>query len=149
MNTPETIIKQMKAGLPMLLDAIKAVPSDKLDWKPDQARRSAHEVCVEAVTMLATSTSTLTTRVLAEYEEVGKANATLTIEELCAKAEKDAEIFYEALRAFPESDFEKTIDAPWGTMSFFDVMTYPYWNMMWHAGQINYIQSAYGDQEFH
>jgi hypothetical protein len=150
MNTQETIVKILEAHLPMLTNAAKSTPDDKLDWKPESTARSAREVFTEAVIMLTNTAGMLNERKMPDtYEATVSAYAAMSINELITQAHTDLEVLSKAILAFPDSDFEQTLELPWGTMSFFDIMTYPYWNMMWHAGQINYIQTLYGDQQMH
>ena len=140
----------LEANLPLLTNAAKSTPADKQDWKPEATARSAREVFNEAVIMFTNTAGMLNDRKMPDtYEATAAKYAAMSAEELIAQATTDLGVLTTAIRAFPEADFEQTMDLPWGTMSFFDIMTYPYWNMMWHAGQINYIQTLYGDQKMH
>lgn len=54
------------------------------------------------------------------------------------------------IRTFPNQDLEKTISLPFAENQVFsmaDVMLFLYWNLTYHLGQINYIQTLYGDFE--
>jgi len=44
-----------------------------------------------------------------------------------------------ALNAVAEEDLNVAVPMPWGPMALSEVMAYPYWNMSYHEGQINYI----------
>jgi len=147
MNTQETIIKLIEEGLPMLLNGVKAMPEEKLTWKPAETARTAMEVAAEAVSMLSACAGMLENRGMSKHGD--DESRPTTVAELEAAAKEGAAKLYAVIRAFPEADFEKTLDLPWGKMSFFQIMSYPYWNIMWHAGQINYIQTLYGDTEMH
>ena len=150
MSAQETVAKILEDGLPLLTGAAKSTKADKYDWKPEETSRSAKEVFIEAVAMFSNTAGMLEQRAMpAGYEEMVEKFGKMSAEELSTQAEKDIKVLVEAIKAFPASDLEQTMDLPWGTMSFFDIMCYPYWNMMWHAGQINYIQTLYGDQEMH
>ena len=66
--------------------------------------------------------------------------------EACEEAGKaNLEAMKAAIIAFPESDMDVRIDLPWGNYSLTEVMGFPAWNMIYHFGQINYIQTLYGD----
>ena len=36
------------------------------------------------------------------------------------------------------------VDMPWGPMAMAQIIAYPFWNMCYHEGQINYITSMLG-----
>jgi hypothetical protein len=39
---------------------------------------------------------------------------------------------------------------PWGAkMTFAELLFLNYWNLVYHQGQIAYIQTLYGDREMH
>jgi hypothetical protein len=50
-----------------------------------------------------------------------------------------------AIIAFPEAEMNDEITLPWGTYTLAAVMGFPAWNLNYHFGQINYIQTLYGD----
>ena len=69
--------------------------------------------------------------------------------ELEEKHRKAAKELAAAVAAFPAEKLSDELELPWGTMSFLQCIGYAYWNMMYHYGQIGYIQTMYGDTEFH
>ncbi len=142
-------MRLIEEGLPMLFSAAKAMPEDKYDWKPEPTSRSARELVIESVTMLVNTASLLHNRVMGDYEVALEENGKLSLVDLEEKALQDAQTLYAAIRAFPDSDLNTTVELPWMTSTFFQVMSYPYWNLMYHAGQVNYIQTLYGDTEMH
>ena len=46
-----------------------------------------------------------------------------------------------AIRAAPDKELDAEIQLPWSKMTLAQVLAYPYWNMSYHEGQINYIVS--------
>ncbi len=149
MTGQESLIKLFKGGMPMLTKAVLAVPEDKLDWKPAEGSRTIRQVFTEAVMMPAYVARALNSKSVPPYEEMAAAYAKMSVEELVAQLDKNAEDYFAAINKFPESEYEEEFHAPWGVWSYFETMSYPYWNMMWHTGQINYIQTMYGDQNFY
>ena len=146
MNTAETFNTLFREAIPGLIKAIKAVPEDKLDWKPAEGSRPIRKIFTEAVMMPEYVAKAVTERCVPEYEPLAAEYEKLSISELFQRLPKNAESLNTAIAAFPESDYEQTLEAPWGTWTYFQTISYPYWNLMWHTGQINYIQSLYGDQ---
>lgn len=53
-------------------------------------------------------------------------------------------IFIEALRTVPDEDLGTEIQMPWGPMTLSQIISYPFWNMSYHEGQINFIASMLG-----
>ena len=60
-----------------------------------------------------------------------------------------AEELAAAIRGLTEEDLERTYPHPRGPRLGANLILICYRNMAYHAGQINYIQTLYGDQEFH
>ena len=149
MDTPETMIKLFQDGVPMLTKAIVAVPKDKLDWKPAEGSRTIRQVFTEAVMIPAYIAKAMNSRAVPPYDEMAASYAKMPIADLVKQIDLNAEEYYAALRAFPEADYAKNLEAPWGVWTYFQTLSYPYWNLMWHTGQINYIQTMYGDQNFY
>jgi hypothetical protein len=50
----------------------------------------------------------------------------------------------EAIRAVPDEDLGIEVAMPWGPMTLRQIAAYPFWNMSYHEGQINYVASMYG-----
>ncbi len=49
-----------------------------------------------------------------------------------------------AIRAVPGDALNDEVAMPWGTQTMAQIIAYPYWNMTYHEGQINYIASLLG-----
>lgn len=149
MNAPETLSKLFQEGIPGLTKAVEAIPEDKLDWKPAEGSRTIRQLVSEIVMMPDYIAQALEQRAVPPYEEISNQYSAMSISELLAKLPENAKTLEKAMKNFPESDYEETLEAPWGTWTYFQTLSYPYWNMMWHTGQINYIQTMYGDQSFY
>jgi hypothetical protein len=72
-----------------------------------------------------------------------------SIDQLEAELTKTSADFFAVARAFPEEMLMEDVVLPWTTLKFVEMMAYPYWNMMYHIGQITYIQTLYGDEDIH
>lgn len=48
-----------------------------------------------------------------------------------------------AIRAVPDEALDAEIAMPWGPMKISQIIAYPYWNMTYHEGQINYIAAVH------
>jgi hypothetical protein len=65
-------------------------------------------------------------------------------EALRALLEKNTGRLIAVLRAVPDSDLDIPVETPYGTGPLSGICAYPYWNMSYHLGQINYIASLLG-----
>jgi hypothetical protein len=57
---------------------------------------------------------------------------------------KSADATVRAIQSVPEGDLGLEIAMPWGPVTVAQMISYPYWNMSYHEGQINYIASMLG-----
>jgi hypothetical protein len=55
----------------------------------------------------------------------------------------------DAIQSVSEDQTAEEIQTPWGGYSLARCCLHAYWNMVYHEGQINYIQTLYGDFEEH
>jgi hypothetical protein len=65
--------------------------------------------------------------------------------QLVASAQEVAD----AIRALPDVDLAREFPFWRGPVLGENLIEMPYRNMCYHCGQINFIQTLYGDQEFH
>lgn len=141
--------RQVAGGLER---AFAAMPADKQTWKVlDEGRSALHQVaeCAEV--------NRLGARILrekafgpVEWEAYQAARASLDTPEkaLAALRETTAELVAE-IESFPNENLDDAVTFPWDdtTSSLAEAMWMPYWNMAYHIGQINFIQTLYGDRE--
>ena len=138
----------MKDGVDSLWRTVRAMPDDKLDWRPEETARTTRELLEEIVTTLPWNMDFVKTQKAPEWHD-SSTDKKMTLEEL-EKTHRDyVTKFMAVVKEFPEKDLQKSNELPWGKMTFFDVIMYPYWNMIYHWGQISYLQTMYGDKEMH
>lgn len=154
MRIQDLIVRQTQRALDDVLRAIEALPEDKRDWKPGEGARSALDQLREMA---------WAPRFYMPYLGSGEAGA--GHEEIRAKARE--EVSYEvgrdlALKAtgelcamianVPDDRLEDEVTLPMGggmVMTLAEVLGIHYWNLVYHQGQINYIQTLLGDREMH
>jgi hypothetical protein len=152
----QTIITMIEFGRDGLITAAQAVPEDKLDWKPLDNGRTVLDLLGECAQ---------TPDFLLQLLREGKINASLegfaqmaqeragwTREySLQRLREKTAEAL-NAIREIPEEKFDDPLQLP-----LYNNATLPFgvWVLMLYrtfaarTAQINYIQTLYGDFDFH
>lgn len=135
----------------------KAVPADKVDWKPLDAGRSVLDQCRElarcpvwAVSILRKEPQDWSEEAMAKEEAICSSYATVEdCERVCGE---ELQRFYACIAEIPEEQLAETMFLPFGggrDYPFHELMDYPRWNLTYHLGQIAYIQSLYGDKKMY
>jgi hypothetical protein len=148
MNYAESLKEMFKDGCESLWRTVKPIPEDKLDWKAAPEVRTVRELLGELV-----NTTKYTADLMNTLKEPGMDNwngdQTRTPEQFEKEFRSAMEEYFKALDSFPEDKLAEKITLPWGELTFHQVIAYAYWNLMYHLGQINYIQTLYGDKNFY
>lgn len=148
MNYADMLEQWFEDGMGDLWRNIHAMPEEKLDWKPGEKARTARELVEEIVHVMPFNTILVKTLKAPEGEWEG-AEKGKSMTELEKQLHTLVKEFIAAVREFPDDKLDTEIDLGWMKMTFSQVIAYPYWNMMYHIGQIGYIQTLYGDTETH
>lgn len=129
--------------------ALLRLPEEKREWSPMGDARSAIDMVAECAILNGNSINVIQTRVfppdfsMEEYQrrkvELAKdwSAVQALLKENTAKA-------VSIIRSVADEDLDVPIQMPWGPMAIRQIMGYPYWNMSYHEGQINYIASMLG-----
>jgi hypothetical protein len=156
MDARSLIILRTNKCVDALFSTVRAMPEDKLDWQPMGIGRSALDQVRECAQAPSWFSVLLAKREFVfdqeRYQEMVEERSQWdldTCEKLCRKNTK---VLAKVIQGFPEEDMLKTMSVPLAEnleWSFFDIMNLHYWNTVYHIGQINYIQTLYGDKEMH
>ena len=148
-----------KSAAESLFRAARAMPPDKLTWKVLDQGRSALDLLRECAQSPQWFGSMLKHQApTPEFTKTDMAASQKQREQWksatdCEKACKDSsESLYAVIKSFPDKDLAKEIKLPWGEnfiASMADIAMFQYWNLVYHLGQINFIQTLYGDKEMH
>ncbi|OGF54729.1 MAG: hypothetical protein A2Z21_00970 [Candidatus Fraserbacteria bacterium RBG_16_55_9] len=158
MNFQERVIQMTSRNMEDLFRSARAVPKDKLEWKPVNNGRSALDQLQECAQAPTWFLSMLETRKPPQFDKdlMEKARAERatwkTIDECENVCRKNSERLFEVIKKFPDKDLDVKIALPFGkgmVMSMADIAMAHYWNTTYHLGQINFIQTLYGDLEMH
>lgn len=159
MHYQEQVIRMTKSATEGLFRAARAMPADKLTWKVLDQGRSALDLLKECAQSPAWFGSILKNQSPPpDFTEADMAAAQKQRDQWktladCEKACKaSSESLYAVIKGFPDKDLSKEIKLPWGenfTASMADIAMFQYWNLVYHLGQINFIQTLYGDKEMH
>ena len=134
-----------------LEEAFLRIPEDKRDWCPMGQARTPIDIMAECA-ILSDPTEIVTTRSFPasfNFADYSKAKAELAndweavrslLHENVAKA-------VATIESVPDEDLRIEIAFPWGATPIGGVISYPYWNLSYHQGQLNYIASMLGTLE--
>lgn len=132
-----------------LMAAFLALPEDKRDWKPTGDARSALNIMAECAILNGNAASTLVNRVFTMDGPMDEFHARR--DKLAEDWQRCEALFTEntarllkAIRETAADAIASSIETPWGPMELAEIASYPYWNMTYHLGQINYIASMLG-----
>lgn len=134
----------------------KAVPSEKVAWKPLDSGRSVLDQCQEMALCPQWALEIVAQQDLPERsEETMKAieaeKAQFTTVEACeTECNRRLAALLDYYRAMPDDRLSEKKWLPFDGGRDFEMpemMEYPRWNFNYHLGQIAYIQTLYGDSE--
>lgn len=153
----EIIAKMIELGRDELVRTARAVPDDKLEWKPLDNGRTVLDLIAEAA-----QTPVLVTRLLEsngeeqpsyeKYQALQFEAADWTRDECLEKLRSNTDAVIAAIRAAPAEKLEEPLHLEIGggmtlPLGVWILMTYR--TFMSRTAQINYIQTLYGDFETH
>jgi hypothetical protein len=156
--TKQLILTLIENGLQDLERTAQIVPDDKLNWKPLDNGRTVLDLLGEAaqtpllVVHLLQSPETFNPYEL--FPKLMQERAGWTREETFEKLRANTQAALEAIRALPDEELEKPFTLPIGatgnmTLPLAAWVLMPYRTFVSRFAQINYIQTLYGDFEFH
>lgn len=151
----ESIVEMTRSALDSLMRAAEATPEDKLTWQPLDVGRSALDQLAECLQVagwfervLAERSGDFFTRefVVSERRKREQITWAQVQEEIVPAYEK----LYQAMRSLGEADLESEVvlSAGWNPR-LREVCYFPLRNLWYHFGQVNYIQTLYGDKAMH
>ena len=132
-----------------LVTACQRIPEDKQRWSPEGKGRTALDQVAECALLNGYTADLIQNRRWADnametfMKDKAEAEA-LDWDALHAKLQENTKRLIAALQAVPDGDLQNPIQMPWRTQTLAEIMAYPYWNMSYHQGQINYIASLLG-----
>jgi len=149
-----------KAGNDLFRSA-RAVPPDKITWQPLEQGRSILNLVQECayfplfISQILSGERDFANETV-EEERAKRYAAELatgkTIEECQAAYDKNVPALLSAISNLTEEQLQTDLPLPFRpnkTHLLTELIWLPYWNMVYHLGQIDYIQRLYGDHTMH
>ncbi len=154
MTPQETAARMTQKAARDLVLALNATPAERLNWQPEGIARSIFEQLTECI-----GANYKWSRILSEgsYRNPTEAEwdadtSGVTLENLGARLVESADALAATLRGLDDAFVATEAPLPWNdavTRSWAEACFHAYWNMIYHEGQIGYIQTLYGDTEEH
>ena len=133
-----------------LAAAVERIPEDKRAWCPMGGARTVIDQAAECAILNGSTVDLLADqRWPEEYDFADYYNrkdqlAAQGWDAVKALLEKNAKCVCEKIASLPDDQLGNEIQMPWGPMNVAQIASYPYWNMSYHEGQINYVASMLG-----
>jgi hypothetical protein len=138
------------------LHTLSFVPADKLTWSPTPTAKSALQIAVHVAAYSGRFASIIAAgkfpvKTGAEFRaEVEEAMQGITsVEQAEAMLRQGIADTCAALDNVKPEQIDSMIDSPQGQTPFLFFMKVPAMHLEMHAGQIDYLQTCWGDQEVH
>jgi hypothetical protein len=158
MTYQDYIIASMEKVTGDIFRAARAVPADKVEWRPLGEGRSVLDILQECAQSPQWITGLVLNKKFPDVspEEMAKGREARkqwkTIDDCENASRENCSALYAAIREVPESEFGLIVHLPFGggiDLPLMAVMGLHYWNTVYHSGQVNYIQTLYGDKDMH
>jgi hypothetical protein len=145
MNALELLVHLTNRQIDSVFRAARALPADKLDWKPAPGARSALDQLQEIATASDRFFAIYTERKMEWSDEkfaewMAERQQITSIDELERICKEQTKRLTDYILTVPESELTAPVELPFpGPFNMADVLSYQYWNASYHEGQINYI----------
>jgi hypothetical protein len=136
-----------------MIRLVSGMAEDKVIWSALEEGRTALDQVAECALICESLLDVIPTRqmpdftpeMVAEYEASKKA---MSMDQAVHRLRAATSALGDLIGAFPDGELESTMKfwgpEPWRMV---DVLGYHNWNMTYHVGQINFIQTLYGDKQ--
>ncbi len=151
----QSIVAMSRGAVDSLLNSARATPEERLTWKPMDSGRSVLNQLAEVVQVAGWFTRIFETKkadffdrdfIVSERQKRDE----LTMADIEAQIGPAHESLYAAILALSDADLDiKIALRPGWESTLRDVCYYPLRNLWYHFGQVNYVQTLYGDMEMH
>lgn len=129
--------------------ALMRLPDDKRAWSPMGDARTALNMVAECAILNGSSVEMITTGVFpSDFDFAAFAEHKVRLSEdwpaLQTMLHENAQKMVDVIGTVEDDQLSRVFQLPWAEVTMQTVLAYPYWNMSYHEGQINYIASMLG-----
>ena len=159
-RTHEQVISEAKGEFnrakDRLLKDLATTPDDKLNWSPSPSSRTP----IQQIAHSAMAISGMMGMFEGEpipFENIAEADAGWrkaekefkTREEVTSLLNKNCDEYCSWLDSLPASKLNSTLKVPFGEFPMASIITWPADHLRNHAAQMEYMQTIYGDMDWH
>ena len=157
-TVPQQAVHLTQEALAALFRTARHIPADKYHWSPGGEARSAQSQIAECALTSVLYLSYLDGTPMdfsdpAVRKQGEQMMASLdSVDAAEAAAQEHYPKFYARIEALTDADLHTTVHLPFGggrDVPMADFIFYAYQNIVYHTGQISYIQLLLGDTEMH
>jgi hypothetical protein len=132
-----------------LMAALERVPEDKRAWSAMGDARTALDQVAECALLSGWTADVIRDRAWPETMDMEgyfkeKARVAQNPAGIGALLQENTEKAVAAILGLSDEELGATVQTSFGPRTWLQMATYPYWNMSYHQGQINYIASMLG-----
>jgi hypothetical protein len=133
-----------------LAAALERIPDDKRAWVPMAKARTAIDQAAECALLTGSTVTLLTDQKWPEefdFDDYFRQKDELAAQgwdAVKALLELNTVRAVDKIASLKDEELGNEIAMPWGLLTVAQIASYPYWNMSYHEGQINYIASMLG-----
>ncbi|HRF58319.1 MAG TPA: DinB family protein [Fimbriimonadaceae bacterium] len=158
MRFQDHTVRTTHKALEDLLRSAAAIPPDRLDWSPNETSRSTLSQLQEIAAGARWILAIVRDRRMPEFDDHARRESDRlrqtydTLERCRDAARATTDELLAEVAAFPDDHLEDEIALPFGggtILTMAEILQLHYWNVVYHLGQINYIQTILGDREMH
>ncbi len=133
-----------------LTDAYLSLPEDKRDWKPAPKARTATDQVAECAMLTGYTADLIQTQqwAMTDFRAFVKDKEELKAQgwdHLKSLLDTNVQRIVSVIQAVPDDALSDEIALPMGKRTVAEIISYPYWNMSYHLGQITYISTLLED----
>ncbi len=141
-----------------LLTMVSATPQDRLNWSPSPTSRSVIQIVGHAAMSIRNLTETfegrtfaIPTPVAAEAHFREEDKTFTSLEQVLALLDQHSSTFIAFLDSLTPERLGTMVTMPFafGEMPMSIVIDFPAQHTIWHEAQIEYLQTIYGDHDWH
>lgn len=158
MDLVETSKERAVSNMEFFLRNFAHVPDDRLNWTPTPTAKSALRIAAHTALYAARFAAMIRAKALPIPENLSEWLAQREAEEIAITTREEMERVFrqgtaevlDALDALTPEDIALTLDSGQGwTAPMTQLMGLPAWHATLHAGQIDYLQTCWDDQQIY
>ncbi len=155
MRLQDFIAEQTLLAVDHLFIQARQLPEDKLTWKVMDEGRTPLDQFQECASAPSSYNNIIKgeSKEFIDSDHMKRREARLTwvtVDQCEAECRERTATLLETIRGTPDEALFNKVTMPWGEeWKLLDVMMMHHWNMVYHTGQICFIQTLLGDKEMH